>query len=340
MTWRALVLAVLLLAAAPLAASRTAGGRAATFCDVIALDSGGQPATGLTSGDFDLQVDGAAVPATQVSRTPAEMDLVMLVDGTASQPLKRYELFAAVYELRVNGQPVVRVEARTSGQVGEESGLIPNLLSGDRARLARLGDPTVIGAPLSADRTAAIAAARTFLDRPPLEPSPIWDAIDMTVKALAGATRPRVLLLVSDGRANANIISLDEAGQRAIAAGVSINVVSEGGEWLIPQFGDAPDRARSDVSLRWLADQTGGMFLEDGTARRTLKPQMNAFAYVRELTNTPNRPAPLVQAILAALHQRYRLSFDAPADGRIHSLEVRAKRADVTIRAPKRFVVK
>jgi hypothetical protein len=119
---------------------------------------------------------------------------------------------------------------------------------------------------------------------------------------------------------------------------VSISVVSEGGEWLIPQFGDAPDRARSDVSLRFLADTTGGMFLEDGTARRTLRPQMNAFAYVRELVNTPSKPAPLVSAILSALRQRYRLAFTAPADGRTHALDVRVKRQGLTVRAPKSFV--
>jgi hypothetical protein len=339
MITRPLALAVLLLVAAPLAAPRAAG-RAAVHCDLIALDGDGQPVTDLVPGDLELVVDGAPASIAQVSRTPADLDLIMLVDGTASQPLKRYELLAGVYELRVNGQPVVQVNAQSTRQVGEQSGLIPSLLPGDRARLARLGNPTVIGAPLPADRTAAIAAARAFLDRPPLEPSPIWDAIEMTAAALADATRPRVLLLVSDGRANANTISLDEAAARAIAAGVSISVVSEGGEWLIPQFGDAPDRARSDVSLRWLADQTGGLFLEDGTARRTLKPQMNAFAYVRELVNTPNRPAPLVQSILAALRQRYRVSFDAPADGRVHTLDVRVKRASVTIRAPRRFAAK
>ncbi len=177
-----------------------------------------------------------------------------------------------------------------------------------------------------------------FLDRTPLEPSPIWDAIDAIVKVLADTPGPRVLLLMSDGRSTGNTLSRDDAARRAIAGGVSISVVSEGGEWLIPQFGDAPDRARSDASLRWLADTTGGMFLEDGTARRTLKPQMNAFAYVRELVNTPSKPAPLVTAIMSALRKRYRVGFAGATDGRVHALEVRVKRQGVTVLAPKSYV--
>ena len=329
MTGRSLIIgAVLLAAASPanrprgsvLAASAAAAaqtGGATMTRDVLALTAEGQPVTDLTPDDFEVLVDGAPAPIVQVSRTPAELTLIMLVDGTASQPLKRYELLASV-----------------------QAGLIPSLLPGDRARLALLGGPTTFSSRLPTDRAAALNAARVFLDRPTLEPSPIWDAIDAAVKLLSESAEPRVLLLLSDGRSTANTISLEEATRRTIAAGVSVSVVSEGGEWLIPQVGDAPDRARSDRSLRSLADLTGGLFLEDGTARRTLKPQMNAFAYVRELVNTPSKPAPLVSAIVTALRQRYRIAFSGPADGLTHALEVRTKRPDVTIRAPKTLVAR
>lgn len=314
MTARPLLLGAALLVAAPIAASMNAG-RATITCDVLVLGADGLPVTDLAQNDFDVSSDGAPASIARVSRTAAEVSVVMLVDGTASQPLKRYEILAGVM-----------------------TGFVPSLLSGDRARLAALGNPAVIGPWLPADRAVASSGARAFFDRPPLEPSPIWDAIDATVKALADAPDPRVLLLMSDGRSTANTLSLEDAGRRAIAAGVSISVVSEGGEWLLPQFGDAPDRARSDVSLRWLADTTGGMFLEDGTARRTLRPQMNAFAYVRELLNTPSKPAPLVSRIMSALRARYRLAFAADSDGRVHTLDVRVRRPGVEVRAPRSYV--
>jgi hypothetical protein len=329
MKGRTLLIGAMLLAAAPLAnrlpgsvfaapvAAGLQAGSATVTRDVIALNADGQPVADLTQDDFEVLVDRRPASVARVARTPAAVTVIMLVDGTASQPLKRYELLASV-----------------------QAGLIPSLLPGDRARLALLGSPTTFGSWLPADRAAALNAARVFLDRPTLEPSPIWDAVDAAVTRLLESPEPRVLLLMSDGRSTANTIGFDEAARRTVAAGVTISVVSEGGEWLIPQFGDAPDRARSDLSLRALADLTGGMFLEDGTARRTLKPQMNAFAYVRELVNTPSKPAPLVSSLMAALRQRYRITFAAEADGLTHALEMRTKRQDVTIRAPRTFTAK
>jgi hypothetical protein len=328
--WRWLAAAVLVAGAPILAPTGAAGAhapRAASgpgasagaivTCDVLALGSDELPVANLTQADFEVQIDGAPAPIARFSPAPSSLSVVVLVDGTASQPLKRYEYVTGV-----------------------QTGLIPNLMAGDRARLAVLGNPTVIGPWLPADRVAALNSVRVFLDRTPLEPSPIWDAIDLAAQALAAESAPRVLILLTDGRSAGNALSLDDAAKRALAAGVSISVVSEGGEWLIPQFGDAPDRARSDVSLRWLADTTGGLFLPDGTARRTLKPQMNAFAYVKELVNTPSRPAPLFASILSAMRSRYRLGFEATADGRVHTLDVRAKRPGIDVRAPRTFLAK
>lgn len=310
------LLIALIAAATPLAASAPQT-RAPFICDVFALDADGQPATNLTAADFQVRIDDAPAPVVQCARAPRNLSLVVLVDGTASQPLKRYEILDGVL-----------------------TGLIPNLQPDDRARLALLGNPTKFSAWLPAEIPTAASMARTFLDRPPIEPSPIWDAVDAATKAFGDAPAPHALIVISDGRATGNAIGLEEAARRAVAASMPVNVVSEGGEWLIPQFGDAPDRARSDASLRWLADATGGLFLEDGTARRTLKPQMNAFAYVRELLNTPSKPAPLVQAMLAGLRARYRLTIDAPADGRPHTLNVSTTRTGVSVRGAKSYVAR
>jgi hypothetical protein len=204
--------------------------------------------------------------------------------------------------------------------------------------MAWLGSTPVLGGWLPADRTAAQNAVRGPLDRLPLEASPLWDAIEMCVKGLAEAAEPRVLILMTDGRANSNRIGLDDAQRIALAAKVTISAVSEGGEWLIPQVGGPQDRARSDTSLRRLADETGGLYLPDGTARRTLTARMNAFAYVKELVNTPSAPAPLVTQILSSLRTRYRIGFNGEADGRVHSLEVRVKKSGVEVRAPRLYL--
>ena len=286
-----------------------------TFVDVLVLGSEGQPIGDLQQSDFELIADGKLATIAQFGRSRSELSAVMLVDGTASQPLKRYEIVAGV-----------------------TTGFIASLRPGDRARMAWLGSTPVLGGWLPADRTAAQNAVRGTLDRLPLEASPLWDAIDMCVKGLAEAAEPRVLILMTDGRANSNRIGLDDAQRIALAAKVTISAVSEGGEWLIPQVGGMQDRARSDASLRRLADETGGLYLPDGTARRTLSAHMNAFAYVKELVNTPSAPAPLVTQILSSLRTRYRIGFNGEADGRVHSLEVRVKKSGVEVRAPKLYV--
>ena len=311
MIWRAL--AVIALGLVALTENRY---RVSVFVDVMVLGPEGQAVTDLTQADFEVLADNTPVPVTQFGRSPSQLSIVMLVDGTGSQPLKRYEIVAGV-----------------------TTGFLPSLQPGDRARMMYLGNPPILAPWLPADRTAALNQVRPSLDRLPLESSPLWDAIDLAVQALADAPEPRVLLLMTDGRATGNRIGLDDAERKALGARVSISAVSEGGEWLIPQFGGAADRARSDASLRRLADETGGLYLPDGTARRTLRAQMNAFAYVKELVNTPSVPAPLITTILSSLRTRYRIGFNGASDGRVHSLEVRVKRNGVEVHAPKLYVI-
>jgi len=286
-----------------------------TFIDVLVLNPEGLPQSDVAQSEFELLADGKPTPITQFGRSRSELNIVMLVDGTASQPLKRYEIVTGV-----------------------TTGFLPNLQAGDRARMAYLGNPPILTNWLPTDRTAALNAVRPSLDRLPLESSPIWDTIDLCVQALQQVPEPRVLLLMTDGRATGNKIGLDDAERRALEGKVTISVVSEGGEWLIPQFVGSPDRVRSDVSLRRLADETGGLYMPDGTARRTLRAQMNAFAYVKELVNTPSVPAPLIAQIVSSLRTRYRIGFDGVADGKVHSLEVRVKRSGVEVRAPRLYV--
>jgi hypothetical protein len=177
-----------------------------------------------------------------------------------------------------------------------------------------------------------------LIERAGAEPSPLWDATHVAIEALAGETAPKMIAILSDGRSNANVRGLDDVADRALTAGIAISVVSEGGERLLAQGADAAARIRPDASLEWLADQTGGVFMPDGVARRSLRPQQDPFAYVRELVQTPNRPGPLLTLVTSALRQRYRLSLSTPADGLLHRLEVRVARTGAAVHVKKRFL--
>lgn len=296
------------------ATPRAASVRAPVGVDAIVLDANQAPVSGLTRDDFEVLVDGAAAAIETFAIAPPELAVVLLVDNTASQPLRRTEILNAI-----------AVQ------------WIPSLIHGDRARLAVLANPVTLGPWLVPGRPADIAGVRALLDRSGAEPSPIWDALDASMRALDDERGARAILLLSDGRATANRLGLEDVAARAVAAGVSIASISEGGEIVVPQGADPAARIRPDASLEWLAGETGGLFFEDGVARRTTRARGDPFAYVRELMRTPNQPGLLLARAMSALRARYRLTIDAPADGRAHRLEVRVRRPGLTVRARRGF---
>ena len=99
----------------------------------------------------------------------------------------------------------------------------------------------------------------------------------------------------------------EEPGARAIAAGVVVSVVGEDWEMTLRQDATTGVRVRPGVALEWIANATGGLYVHDGA--------------------TPSAPGPILERLLADLHERYTLGFTAPVrDGKAHPLEVRVKR--------------
>ena len=307
-----LILAVM---AAGIAGSIQRPAMTTVICDVAVLDAAGSPIPGLRLDDFEILVGSESVAITRLSITPAGLSMIVVVDATSSQPLKRYEINAAL-----------------------ANQWLPTLNPGDRVRIGVLASPLTLSPWLPADPRTSAALVRPLVERAGLEPSPLWDAAHIAIESLAAETAPRVIVILSDGRSNANVRGLDDVADRALAANVAISVVSEGGERLLAQGADAAARVRPDASLEWLADQTGGVFVPDGVARRSVRPQQDPFAYVRELVQTPNRPGPLLAQVTTALRERYRLSFLTPADGLLHRLEVRVRRPGTWVHVKKRFL--
>ncbi len=283
--------------------------------DVAVLDAAGSPVPALGAKDFDVSIDGAPAVVTRAVTTSAGLSVVLIVDATTSQPLKRYEINSAL-----------------------ATEWLPSLRPGDRVRVGILAAPLTLTSWLPSDPRSASLLARPLIERAPLEPSPLWDATNAAIEALAGESNAKMILILSDGRSNANVLGLDEVADRAIGAGVAVSSAGESGERLLAQAGDAAATIRPDASLQWLADETGGVYLPDGVARRSLRPQQDPFAYVRELVRTPNRPGPLLVQLTSALRQRYRLSFSAPADGRAHRLDVKVSLPGATVHWKRRFM--
>jgi hypothetical protein len=283
--------------------------------DVAVLDAAGSPVQGLGAKDFEISIGGEPAVVTRAVMASAGLSVVLIVDATTSQPLKRYEINSAL-----------------------ATEWLPSLKPGDRARIGVLAAPLVLTAWLPSDPRSAALLARPLIERASLEPSPLWDATNAAIEALAGEKGAKVILIVSDGRSNANVLGLDQVADRAIVAGIAISSVSESGERMLAQAGDTATTIRPDASLQWLADETGGVYLPDGIARRSVRPQQDPFAYVRELVRTPNRPGPLLIQLTSAVRQRYRLSFSVPADGRVRRLDVKVALPGVTVHWRRRIM--
>ena len=284
-------------------------------CYVAVVDADGLPVTGLGITDFELTSDGQPVTLMSVTPAPADLSVILIVDATSSQPLRRYEINNAMANY-----------------------WFPNLRPGDRVRIGTLGTPLTLSPLLPVDLSSALGFVRPLIERATAEPSPLWDATKVAIESLKGMAGAKLVVLLSDGRSTANRFGLDDVAESAFANDVAISSVSEGGERILLQAGEiAADRVRSDASLQWLADQTGGLFLADGVARRTMTVRKDPFAYVRELVQTPNQPGPLLAKILTAFRHRYRLTFAGPTDGRIHRLDVKVRVPKVSVSVKRRY---
>lgn len=307
------VYAVLIACLMLVFATRLRGARPAPLTvDVSALDATGAAVGALSAADVEVLVDGVAMPVVSVAPAPAELNLVLLIDHSLSVPVKRSELIAAI-----------------------ATQWVPQLGAGDRTRVALVASPIAFGPWLNTrgPQADATSMVRTLLERAGAEPSPIWDAIDASAQVLATTKSPKSVIAITDGRATGNAIGLEELAVRAAAIGVSVSSVSEADERVLPQGRDAATRVRPDASLEWLAEETGGLYLEDGIARRNIQPRADPFGYVKELMNTPTQPGLLLTKITALLRQRYLVSFAGPDDGRPHRLDVRSLKSGLTIRA-------
>jgi hypothetical protein len=312
---RLLVAAAAVLAMAAAAPPPTVR-HATIVVDVAALDGNGVSVPTLSSSDIEVRIDDVAVPVVSVAPAPSALNLVLVIDHSSSVPVRRTDLIHAI---------------------GNQ--WLPLLVAGDRARLALVASPVAFGPWLPVGRPADTTMARSLLERTGAEPSPIWDAIDAAAQLLAGSRAPRGVIVLSDGRATGNALGLEEVARRAAATGVSITAISEADDKLLPQGADAPARVRPDASLEWLADQTGGVYLEDGIARRHIQSRADPFGYVREIMNHPVQPGVWLARATALLRQRHLVSFAGPDDGRPHRLEVRARTAGLTIRARKSLIL-
>jgi VWFA-related protein len=298
---RAVVLAAYVLSA--LAAAAPVPARAPlVMVDVAVEGSDGRRVTGLTRDDFTIVADGAARPVESFAAGKEQpLSLVLLLDASVS------------LEYMLEGKTL---------RSAIEKWFVERLAPQDRVQVGSFNRQITIGPPIVASPRALLAAVRTALDprgQDAFGPSPVWDAVDEAVAALAQAGGRRAVLLVTDGRATGNRQGPEESGARAIAAGVTVNVLGEDWDMTLRQDGTTGVRVRPGVALEWIAHATGGLYLQDSAI--------------------PAAPGPILERLLADLHERYTLGFTpAIRDGTPHTLEVHVKRPGLKLRTRRSYV--
>jgi hypothetical protein len=286
--------------------------------------------SGLTAEDFEILGDGAACSIDSFSADAVPLTVALLLDVSPSSQIQYDYLLVAVQET-----------------------LIPALKPGDRVSISRVGSVQVGHAPfVSGDRelTAAAGAALSPPARGPsadeclrggsvnlvfgFGPSPIWDSVDAAITSLQGESGRRAIVLVTDGRATANVHSLSEVTVRGMEAAVPVAVIGGASVETLRQSPTMAARVRPLAYVQEMADGTGGVCIElFGDEPYRPHPY-------DEKTMTYWLGRALVHAI-EALRGSYTLGFSCGApDGRMHALDVRVRRPGFDVRAPRAYVAK
>ena len=255
----------------------------------------------LTRDDFEVAIDGRPVAIASVTPPPTPFTLVVLLDKTSSMD--------------------------TYGDIDDDvdKSLVSVLGPGDRARIGGIASRFALAPTFSANPRDIMAAGRqalSFRREERYGPSPIWDALDRAVAELEPESGLRSVILVTDGRATGNRISLVAAGDRAVLSGVVVQVLSEALPVIIRQSETTAARIRPGLSLQEIARSTGGMILPADPAPTTELP-----------------PAGLSLArFIADLHGMYTLAVPSEgAPGSVHRVAVRIKRDGLTARSRRAY---
>jgi len=241
-------------------------------------------------------------PAGTFTRGLTRDDFVVQDDGQPQQIVSFSEEAQAIS---------VSVILDTSGSMAEAR---PKMLAAagvflDQLRpddRAMLGSLVYAGRPFTSDK----ARLRTAMDLIPPDPgSPIWSALDSAVTALQPETQRRVIVMYTDGH-NTDVfgrlkVTESSVRERLETEGVMLYAIGFQGVSLAG-------------GIKTIARRSGGRVTELGRDDDLAKA---------------------LTAIADELHHQYLIGFTPAAfDGKSHKIEVRLKKADLTVRARQQYV--
>jgi Ca-activated chloride channel family protein len=193
---------------------------------------------------------------------------------------------------------------------------IMRMLPEDKAKVGAFNDKIQVlprNEPFTNNRDQLIRILKNDLDFG--YPTRLWDAVDESIVHLEPLEGRRVVIVFTDGDDSASKLGVREVTERAREKDIMVYAVGMQSEIII---GQSRQRTRPDRRLKGLAEETGGGFFE-----MTKKDELG----------------PTFTRVAQELHSQYVLGFSpAVLDGKVHKLEVRVKRAGMTVRGRRSYV--
>ena len=261
-----------------------------------------------------MKEDGKVVPLTLFASEIQPITVVVMLDKSLS--------------MRTN-YTIVR---------GGAEAFIRRLMAGDKARVGTFSSKIVMQPEdFTTDQESLIRILRQ--GEPPEGPTPLWNATNEAITALAPLQGRRVILLFTDGgdapgnlkTNNQTLMDVMDRAQREDVMVYAIGLESRlppvggsgglgGGGFGTGGFGGGNPLGvqRPDPGLPTIAGETGGGYFE----LRTSDDLASTFTRVAE-----------------ELHRQYALGFEpARLDGKMHKVEVKVKKPGLKVRARKHYV--
>jgi Ca-activated chloride channel family protein len=289
---------------------RTGARTVAVYATVT--DSNGRLVPDLKREDFEIYDDGDRQPISVFESAVQPIAIVVLLDRSASM------------------QTNFRLVEVAAGE------LLKGLLPADKARIGSFAtriqlDPR----EFTSDRGELLTILRSEMQ--PAGPTPLWNALAVSVTALRQEPLRRVILVFTDGLDNTmggRSVGLTHVMRAAQADDVMVYAIGLARE--VPPRGNrgrgvttgnptvgvrqSPTIQKPDPGLPRLAAETGGGYFELTRAAHL----MTTFARVAD-----------------ELHRQYSIGFEPPKlDGKSHKIELRIKRPGLTARARKSYVAR
>ncbi len=288
---------------------RTASQTVAIYATV--RDSDGRLVGDLTRDDFEVFDNGKRQNLTVFENSVQPISVVMLLDRSAS--------------MRMNFR-LVEVAA------GE---FIKALLPSDKARIGSFATRIQLDPRgFTSDRGELLTILRSELQ--PAGPTPLWNAVSVGVTALRHQEGRRVILIFTDGvdsPMGGRTVGYSDAARAAQTDNVMVYAIGLARERFARGgggFGGSvragpgagagrPERVieKPDSGLPRIAAETGGGYFE--------------------LIRGADLPSTFAK-VADELHRQYALGFEpSKLDGKNHRLEVKVKRAGLTVRARREY---